>query len=112
MSKIQAALRHPLLWVYLVLGGLFALVLFFANQEFGYFLVEDPLFLISEVLVFGVIATIITVAYRVRKLLQNPLSLAGIIMVLFFAAIAIAAKKSTMMIPASDNGFWRSLRTR
>ncbi|MEM4724398.1 MAG: hypothetical protein QXP01_05250, partial [Candidatus Hadarchaeum sp.] len=82
---------HPLLWVYLVLAGLFATVLFFANQEFGHFLAEDPLFLVSEGLVFGVVAAIITVTYRVRKLLRNPLSLAGIIMVLFFAAIAIAA---------------------
>jgi peptide/nickel transport system permease protein len=91
VSVVRAWLRHPLFWFYLVLGGLFALVLFFAAQEFGYFLAENLLFLTSLVLVFGVVAAVVTVAYKVRKLLQNPLSLAGIVMVLFFAAVAIAA---------------------
>jgi hypothetical protein len=77
VSVVRAWLRHPLFWFYLVLGGLFALVLFFAAQEFGYFLAENLLFLTSLVLVFGVVAAVVTVAYKVRKLLQNPLSLAG-----------------------------------
>lgn len=86
---MRAWLRHPLLWIYLVLGGLFVFVVLSARQELGLF--EEPLFLISQILVFGVVATIITAAYRMRKLLQNRLSLIGIVLVLFFAAIAIAA---------------------